>query len=473
MNFNSLEFAIFLPTVFVLYWIFGRFTLRFQNLFIILASFVFYGWVDYRFLGLIIFSILLDYFVGLSLAATDDDRRRRLYVSMSILGNLAMLCYFKYYNFFVDSMAAVVSIFGYHPEVQHLQIVLPLGISFYTFQTMSYSIDIYRRRMEATRDILAFGAFVSFFPQLVAGPIERAERLVPQFSRPRRFEYQQAVDGLRQVLWGFFKKVVIADSSARILNPIYENYETAFGSTLALAATLFALQVYADFSGYSDIAIGSARLFGIRLSMNFRYPFFSRNIGEFWNRWHISLSTWFRDYIYYPLGGSRRGQRITIRNIMIVFLISGFWHGASWTIVTWGLLSGLVQILYRFWPFGRVPDTSTARVYRRFMTIFTFVIPLVIFRSESFQQAFAIYAKIFSTSFFTIPQYSGRGFSMIVFALIFLFFVTEWRHRHDQHALEKMGLGWSRWWRFGLYYLLILIIFLFNGESIDFIYFHF
>ncbi len=473
MNFNSFEFAIFLPTVFVFYWLFAGLKIRYQNLFILLASFVFYGWVDFRFLGLIIFSILLDYFVGLGITGCEKRRRRRIYLSMSIIGNLGMLCYFKYYNFFVDSIADVVSIFGYHPKVEHLNLILPLGISFYTFQTMSYSIDNYRRKMTATKDILAFGAFVSFFPQLVAGPIERAERLLPQFLGQRRFDYAKAVDGSRQILWGFFKKIVIADNSARILNPIFENHETANGSALALGVCLFAIQVYADFSGYSDIAIGTARLFGLNLSTNFRYPYFAKNIAEIWDRWHISLSTWFRDYLYFPLGGSRRGKWITIRNIFIVFFVSGLWHGAAWHYIFWGLSCAFFLVLYSFWPFARMGDSRLSRIYQRYMSIFTFLLALVFFRSESMQMASEVFAKIFSRSFFSPPALNSLGYTSVILLIIGLFFILEWKKRNDLYPLERLGHGWPRWQRFLMYYMLLLLIFLFNGESIDFVYFRF
>ncbi len=473
MNFNSLDFAIFLPLVFAMYWKMSKMHLRFQNLFILLASFVFYGWVDVRFLGLIIFSILLDYFMGVYIDRTENHSLRRYYLTLSILGNLTMLGYFKYYNFFVDSIADVVSILGVHPRVEHLQIILPVGISFYTFQTMSYTIDIYRRKMRATKDIIAFGAFVSFFPQLVAGPIERAEMLLPQFLSNRKFQFNQAVSGLRQILWGLFKKVVIADSCGHILDPIYANYSAESGSMLAIAAFLFAVQLYCDFSGYSDIAIGTARLFGIRLSTNFRYPFFSLNVRDFWNRWHISLSTWFRDYLYFPLGGSRLGTARTVLNIVIVFVVSGLWHGASWNFVVWGLVCAFFMVAHYLWPFRSLGDNVITKLCLMTFTFLTFMVSLVFFRSEDLTMSMDILDKIFSSSLLTYAPILGDSFAQKVFGLIAFCFLLEWYQQHQDFALAQVGLNWPRWIRYGFYYILIMLIFLFDGQSVDFIYFRF
>ena len=341
MLFNSIDFAIFLPIVFVLYWFVVNKRLKLQNLLIVVASYVFYGWWDWRFLSLILFSTLVDYTVGLQLSKQDNQSKRKLLLLTSILVNVGFLGFFKYYNFFLDNFISAFSFFGADIKPNSLNIILPVGISFYTFQTLSYTIDVFKRKMEPTKDFIAFAAFVSFFPQLVAGPIERATNLLPQFYRKRNFEYSTAVNGMRQILWGLFKKIVIADNCAIYANDIFSNYGDYSGSTLLLGAIFFAFQIYGDFSGYSDIAIGTARLFGFDLMRNFAYPYFSRDIAEFWRRWHISLSSWFKDYVYIPLGGSRGGTWMKVRNTFIIFVVSGFWHGANWTFIIWGALNAI------------------------------------------------------------------------------------------------------------------------------------
>ena len=336
MLFNSLEFAVFLPLVFLVYWLVARKPLWIQNAVVVAASAVFYGWWNWKFLGLIAFSTVLDYTIARLMAGTQETGRRKLLLWISVGANIGLLGFFKYYNFFIDSFVSAFSLFGVSLASPTLNIILPVGISFYTFQTLSYTIDVYRNKMPATNNLLAFAAYVSFFPQLVAGPIERAVDFLPQFLGKRQFELDKAVDGCRQMLWGLAKKVVIADQCGRYVNYIFDCSDMHPGSTLLLGGMLFSIQIYADFSGYSDIAIGAARLFGFSLRRNFAYPFFARDVAEHWRRWHISLSTWFRDYVYIPLGGSRGGQWMSIRNIAIVFLVSGLWHGANWTYVAWG-----------------------------------------------------------------------------------------------------------------------------------------
>ena len=341
MLFNSLDFAVFLPIVFILYWFVTQRNLKLQNTLIVAASYVFYGWWDWRFLSLIIFSTLVDYSIGRRLKCEKKQGTRKLLLWSSIIVNLGFLGFFKYYNFFLDNFIAAFSLLGQEIQANSLNIILPVGISFYTFQTLSYTIDVYKKKLEPTEDFIAFSAFVCFFPQLVAGPIERATNLLPQFYKKRTFEYDKAVDGLRQILWGLFKKVVIADNCAEYANLIFNNYQDYNGSTLLLGAIFFTFQIYGDFSGYSDIAIGTSRLFGFNLMQNFATPYFSRDIAEFWRRWHISLSTWFRDYLYIPLGGSKGGTWMKVRNTFIIFLVSGFWHGANWTFIVWGGLNAL------------------------------------------------------------------------------------------------------------------------------------
>lgn len=324
MLFNSIDFAIFLPIVFILYWFVTEKNLKLQNFLIVIASYLFYGWWDWRFLSLILFSTLVDYSVGLKLKDEEKQNKRKILLWISLLVNLGFLGFFKYYNFFLENFTTAFSFFGTEINANSLNIILPVGISFYTFQTLSYTIDVYKRKLEPTKNYIAFSAFVSFFPQLVAGPIERATSLLPQFYKKRSFNYSKAVDGMRQILWGLFKKVVIADNCAEYANLIFNNSDNYSGSTLIVGAIFFTFQIYGDFSGYSDIAIGTSRLFGFDLKRNFAFPYFSRDIAEFWRRWHISLSTWFRDYLYIPLGGSRGGTWMKVRNTFIIFIVSGF-----------------------------------------------------------------------------------------------------------------------------------------------------
>ncbi len=343
MLFNSLEFLLFLPTIFILYWFVFNRDLKTQNFLILLSSYLFYGWWDYRFLGLIFLSTIVDYFIGLNIDKQLSRKIQKQLLWLSIVFNLTILGFFKYYNFFVESWVDLFSALGYQfKNLWTLKIVLPVGISFYTFQTMSYTIDVYKKKLKPTEDFISFASFVAFFPQLVAGPIERATNLLPQILNKRVFNYDQASLGLKLILWGMLKKVVVADSLSPIVDDIFTNYNDLGGGVLWLGAIFFAFQIYCDFSGYSDIAIGTAKIFGFNLMTNFNFPYFSRNIGEFWRRWHISLSTWFRDYLYIPLGGSKGGKWQTIRNVFIIFLVSGFWHGANWTFIFWGLFHAIL-----------------------------------------------------------------------------------------------------------------------------------
>ena len=348
MLFNSFEFLVFLPIVFLLYW-FAFKKLRAQNFFVVVASYLFYGWWDWRFLILIAFTTLCSYTSGILLERQEGHRYiQRLISIANIVLNLTILGLFKYFNFFSENLQHLFQWFGFELDWVTLDILLPVGISFYTFQALSYTIDIYRHKMKPTHDIVAFFAFISFFPQLVAGPIERATNLLPQFERQRTFDYTAAVDGMRQILWGLFKKIVVADTCAVAVNQIFANYQTLDSLNLTWGAFLFTFQIYGDFSGYSDIAIGTAKLFGINLLQNFNFPYFSRDIAEFWRRWHISLTTWFRDYIYIPLGGNRVSTLKHIRNILVVWALTGLWHGASWNFVLWGVYYGLFLLLEKF-----------------------------------------------------------------------------------------------------------------------------
>ncbi|MEQ3663983.1 MULTISPECIES: MBOAT family O-acyltransferase [unclassified Olleya] len=479
MYFNSLDFALFLPIVFILYWFVTNKNLKLQNALLVLASYVFYGWWDWRFLSLIVFSSLVDYTIGLQLNHTVQPSKRKLLLWTSILVNLGFLGFFKYYNFFVDSFVDAFSFFGSPIQPNTLDIILPVGISFYTFQTLSYTIDVYKRKLEPTQDIVSFLAFVSFFPQLVAGPIERATNLLPQFYKKRQFHYSQAVDGCRQILWGFFKKVVIADNCAEYANQIFNNSSEHPGSTLLIGALFFTFQIYGDFSGYSDIAIGTSRLFGFNLKQNFAFPYFSRDIAEFWRRWHISLSTWFRDYLYIPLGGSQGGTWMKVRNTFIIFLVSGFWHGANWTFIIWGFLNALYFLPLLLVKRNRTnldvvaQDSKLPNIKELVQMGLTFgltVIAWVFFRAESVTHAFTYLKGLFSTSLLTAPTI--RPTNLLV--LILFFIGIEWIGRRQQYAIEVLLLKQSRVIRWAFYMIIIAIIFVFSSDNQqEFIYFQF
>ena len=482
MLFNSVDFAFFLPIVFVLYWFVFNQRLRWQNAFVVLASYVFYGWWDWRFLLLIFTSTAVDYLIGKKLTQSHQKKSRLLWLSFSILVNLGMLGFFKYYNFFLQSFVDAFSLFGHDLESKTLAIILPVGISFYTFQTMSYTIDVYRKKMAPTQDFIAFAAFVSFFPQLVAGPIERASHLLPQFFKERKLNYTQAVDGSRQILWGLFKKMVIADNCAPYVNYIFDNSDQLNGSTLLIGAVLFSFQIYGDFSGYSDIAIGTARLFGFDLRQNFATPYFSRDIAEFWRRWHISLSTWFRDYLYIPLGGSRVTKVKVIRNVCIVFLVSGFWHGANWTFIVWGgihallflplLVSGKNRV--NLDPSIRSKGSNALRQWLSISGTFLLVtLAWIFFRADTLTAAIVYIQEIFSSSLLSIPVYEGMKSSLLISGLILFLVTIEWRARSQKHALGQLELRWPVTYRFMLYYLLVFLIYWFGGKDQPFIYFQF
>lgn len=478
MLFDSIEFAVFLPLVFAVYWFLINRSLKLQNAFLILASYVFYGWWDWRFLFLIIFSSGVDYFVGKRLSNTTESSKRKVLLWVSIVINIGLLGLFKYFDFFAKSFAEAFTLLGQPLDPVLLKIVLPVGISFYTFQTLSYTIDVYRRKLEPTQDILSFFAYVSFFPQLVAGPIERATNLLPQFCKKRVFSYDRAADGMRQILWGLFKKVVIADNCAGIVDPIFKHAADLNGSTLAFGAIFFSIQVYGDFSGYSDMAIGTARLFGFNLKPNFLYPYFSRDTAEFWRRWHISLSTWFRDYLYIPLGGSRGGTWQNVRNVFVIFLVSGLWHGANWTYVVWGGLHACCFILLILMGNHRKNLDVIARgrylpsVKELLQMGFTFALLsllLIVFRVETLSDAWIYINNVFSGTIISrIQIYESKAF----IPLIAVLFLAEWLSREKLHALEGLT-KYNRGWRWTIYIGLILIIFSFKGESQAFIYFQF
>lgn len=482
MLFNSIDFGVFLPIVFILYWFVFNKNLKLQNALIVVSSYVFYGWWDWRFLSLILFSTCVDYMVGIQLAKHNQARTRKALLLTSILVNLGFLGFFKYYNFFLDNFITAFSFFGSEIQANSLNIILPVGISFYTFQTLSYTIDVYRRKLEHTKDFVAFAAFVSFFPQLVAGPIERATNLLPQFYKKRTLDYTKAVDGMRQILWGLFKKIVIADNCAVHANEIFNNSADYHGSTLVLGAVFFAFQIYGDFSGYSDIAIGTARIFGFDLKRNFAFPYFSRDIAEFWRRWHISLSTWFRDYLYIPMGGSRGSNWNKVRNIFVVFIVSGFWHGANWTFIVWGFLNALYFLPLMLLNKNRINTNIVAEnsflpgIKEFIQMLITFAITVfawIFFRAENIGHAWSYISNMISGSLLAFPKYHGDDSQGVLFLLVLIFVGIEWAGRRQEFAIARLERVAPKILRYAFYYVLIITIFWFGGKEEQFIYFQF
>ena len=483
MLFNTIDFFIFLPIVFILYWFVFNKHLRTQNMLILIASYFFYGWWDWRFLFLIFLSTVMDYLVGLKIFKSTTQVLRRRWLWLSVGFNVGLLGFFKYFNFFIDSWVDMLNALGMQTEsTWTLQVILPVGISFYTFQTMSYSFDIYYKKLEPTNDFIGFAAFVGFFPQLVAGPIERASNLLSQITSKRSFNYDQTVAGLKLILWGLFKKLVIADGIAPIVDDIFANYETYPASTLILGVSLFSFQVYGDFSGYSDIAIGTAKLFGVELMSNFKFPNFSRNVAEYWQRWHVSLSTWFRHYLYIPMGGSRVSKLKSVRNIIVIFLVSGFWHGANWTFIFWGGIHALFYIPVFLMGRNRIYMGNVVAQNRWFPSIvellqmlLTFSIVTfsrVFFRSESLTASFGFLNKIYTDFSYEVYAHPS-GYRMVdYFVLLAAFTIYEFRIRKDERAPFKFK---SPIVRFIMYSIVILLILMFYDSSFDrsFIYFQF
>ncbi|KAA1246931.1 MBOAT family protein [Aquimarina sp. RZ0] len=483
MLFNSLDFFIFLPITFILYWCLFNKQLKLQNTFVLGASYLFYGMWDWRFLFLIFASTVVDFFVGQSIHNSKSDRSRKNWLWISVIFNLGLLGFFKYFNFFIDSWIDFTELLGYTSHsTWTLQIILPVGISFYTFQTMSYSLDIYYKRLKPTRDFIAFATFVSFFPQLVAGPIERASNLLSQIDAKRTFNYKQCTEGVKLIVWGLFKKVVIADAIAPIVDDIFANYGSYPASTLILGVCLFSFQVYGDFSGYSDIAIGTSKLFGIELMSNFKFPNFARNVAEYWQRWHVSLSTWFRHYLYIPLGGSRVSKLKAVRNIAIIFLVSGFWHGANWTFIIWGLIHAILYIPVFLMGRNRIYMNtvvaenswfpSIKEILQMLSTFLLVTFSRVFFRSESITDALGFLKQLVADFRFEIYEHP-LGYRMIdYFILLAIFTLYEFRIRRDERAPFKFK---SKLVRFLVYTVVILAMLLFYDDLVDrsFIYFQF
>ena len=537
MLFNSFEYLIFLPIVFLIYWFVFDYALSkckhqllLQNLFIVVASYIFYGWWDWRFLILIAITTILSFLSGIGIERAPTQRGKKAVMIANIVVNLGILGVYKYYDFFAREFAELI---GIEADFLLLHLILPVGISFYTFQALSYSIDVYRKQIAPTHDVVAFTAFLSFFPQLVAGPIERATNLLPQFQRKRTFDYATATDGMRQILWGLFKKIVVADNCATYVDTVFADISGQSGSTLVLAAVLFTFQIYGDFSGYSDIAIGTAKLFGIKLMRNFHVPYFSRDIAEFWRRWHISLTTWFRDYVYIPLGGSRpalpirlevKGESlkfkgeddeckveslkfkgeddeckveslkfkgmgnssadfnastpytlhptpkiinrytkaIAVRNTFIIFLLSGFWHGANWTFVLWGAYHALLFVPLLLMGKNRryrEDDQTWRDIPRMLLTFVLVVIGWVLFRSPDMASCIAYLARICQTGIWSMPLVENVIHLAVTAIAIVVMLWMEWRRQLP-----------NRWW---MYFALTLAIWWFAGQDVDFIYFQF
>lgn len=478
MLFNSFEFLIFLPVVFLLYWFVFNKHLKWQNALVLFASYFFYGWWSWKFMGLLMVSTVLDYLYGFWVASP-NRKKAKLFLWLSIINNLGILCIFKYYNFFAVQLQSLLDIFGLHVNPILLNVALPIGISFYTFHGMSYVFDIYRGDQKPVRNFVDYAVFVSFFPLLVAGPIERANHLLPQVQRRRVFDYNQAVEGCRLILWGMFKKVVIADSLAVTVDEIFKNYTSHSGATLILGAIAFSFQIYGDFSGYSDIALGTAKLFGFELLSNFKFPYFSRDVAEFWRRWHISLSSWFRDYLYIPLGGSKNGRYKAVRNTFIIFLVSGFWHGASWNFISWGFIHacGFLPLLLlnrnrrhlsEVVAFDRkLPNLS--ELWQMLRTFVFVTVAWIFFRADGMSNALGYIQHMMSSiakqpsQFLVLPE--GKSVFIYIAPLI----IGDWYLRRDERKLKTMNSVVM----FFVYMLLAaLIVYNFSTDS-NFIYFQF
>jgi alginate O-acetyltransferase complex protein AlgI len=487
MTFTTLTFLLFLAAVFSLYWVLRH--RQAQNLLLVVASYFFYGWWDWRFCGLMLAASLLDFGVGLGLNRVETPRKRRVVLAVGLTGNLVTLGFFKYFNFFADNFRVAAQAIGWQVDPLTLQVVLPVGISFYTFQTMSYSIDVYRGRLRGTTHWIEYLAYVSFFPQLVAGPIERATRLLPQFFQARRFDYAQAVDGCRQALWGFFKKMVIADNLAPMVDAAFGQSASFNGAEMASATVLFAFQIYCDFSGYSDIAVGVARLFGFDLMRNFACPYFSQSLSEFWRRWHISLTTWFKDYVYFPLGGNRGSKSRTTVNILVTFVLSGFWHGAAWHYVVWGALNGAAILPENLSskrqtrhvaevPGGEKAWPGFKRLGRMLFTFGVVCLGWLFFRSKSLGEALDILQRLPASLVrldgpidFLAFAISGRLGEGLVLVLAVLVGAEWWQRRHPHPLQVKRWPAAARW---GLYVVMTWTILCFGTfEAHPFIYFQF
>jgi D-alanyl-lipoteichoic acid acyltransferase DltB (MBOAT superfamily) len=469
MLFNSIDFAVFLPLVFSLYWFATNRNLRLQNFLIVSASYIFYGWWDWRFLSLIIFSTIVDYTIGRKLKIEETQIKRKALLLSSIFINLGFLGVFKYYNFFLDNFITAFSIFGKDIQANSLNIILPVGISFYTFQTLSYTIDVYKKKLEPTKDFIAFSAFVSFFPQLVAGPIERAKHLLPQFYKQRVFSLEKASQGLLLICWGLFMKVVIADNLALYVNTVFNDIENFKGMSLIWAMLFFTFQIYGDFAGYSYIAIGTAKLFSFDLMTNFRQPYLALSFSDFWKRWHISLSTWFRDYVYIPLGGNKKGSMKTNINVLVTFLVSGLWHGANWTFVLWGGVHGILNIIST-----KAKATKTPKVLKISIVFIATMFTWVIFRANSIHDVIYFlenFFKIKESGIIGLPTMGTIEFIKLLVFIVILFIadiIISYFEKHKIRLSNKPSI------LIIVTSLLLLSLYLFGSFEVqEFIYFQF
>jgi alginate O-acetyltransferase complex protein AlgI len=479
MLFTSIDFILFFPIVFFLYWFAFQKNIKVQNAFLLVVSYLFYAWWDLRFLGLIALSSFVDYFCGLRIAKAESNRRiKKFYLGVSLAVNLGLLGFFKYFNFFIESATELLQSIGFQANPYSLHLILPVGISFYTFQTISYTIDVYRGKIKSSRNLVAFFGFVSFFPQLVAGPIERASKLLPQFLVKRSLDYPAMVISMRLILWGFFKKMVIADNCATIVEKVFSNYQTADTLLLTVGVFFFAFQIYGDFSGYTDIAMGAAGLLGFKLSRNFRTPYFSRDVSEYWRNWHISLYTWFRDYVYIPLGGNKGSKGRWFRNVVIVFLVGALWHGANWTFIVWGLINVLYFIPI-LWAGGvtykrDIPNSNfpSVKEFSQMMLTFALIgLSRIYFRSETLADANAYlfgFIKNWGFQWNNLENKIG-----LVFLLIVGFLITEWKGKSYENTLEGILTPIKRYQRWAVYYGLVGTILLFGGRNQEFYYFQF
>lgn len=477
MFFNSLQFACFLPVVFLAYWFFPHKSKQSQNIILILASYYFYACWKWKLLFLLLFSTLLVYFAGIELGKSSSQRLRKFWLWLTISVSLCLLGFFKYYNFFAKSFADLFNSIGFEVSPIILKIVLPVGISFYIFHGLSYIIDIYFKRIKAEKNIVDYALFVSYFPLLVAGPIERATHLLPQLKTEREFDFEKAKEGVYQIIWGLVKKVVIADTCAMYANAVFDNYNSMNSLSLILGAVYFAFQIYGDFSGYSDIALGTSKLFGIDLLKNFDFPYFSRDIAEFWRKWHISLTTWFRDYIYIPLGGSRGSKLFQIRNVFIIFLVSGFWHGASWTYVAWGLINALyfipLLVLNRnrnnLDAFKISFDLASFRILLNILITFTITcLAWIFFRAKTIQDALSYIKRMVTEFHFDIQFFNFGRYSYEIIIMILLFTIVEWNNRYKIEPLS----GKYSWLKVSLSIVAIIALGIFTDYK-NFIYFQF
>jgi D-alanyl-lipoteichoic acid acyltransferase DltB (MBOAT superfamily) len=477
MFFNSFHFAVFLPIVFILYWFVGHKSKINQNYILILASYYFYSCWDWRFLFLLVFSTLLDYSCALKIEQSNTPSMRKLWLWLCVTVNVGFLGVFKYYNFFAQSFAALMSTFGLHSSPLLLNVILPVGISFYTFHGLSYIIDIYHGRIKSEKNFVDYSLFVCYFPLLVAGPIERATHLLPQVKRRRKFNFNKAKEGIYQIIWGLVKKVVVADSCANYANAIFDHYTSMNSLSLLLGAVYFAFQIYGDFSGYSDIALGTSKLFGIDLLRNFNYPYFSRDIAEFWRKWHISLTTWFRDYLYIPLGGSKGSKWMKVRNTFIIFIVSGFWHGASWTFIAWGLINALYFIPLLLLNRNRknVDDFSLGINLNSLRTLFNILLTFAItclawifFRAKTITDAFLYIKRMFENRVFTEQYFSIERYNYELITLVLVFTLVEWNHRSKIEPIS----GKYSWLKLSICLAAIVALGVFSDYK-EFIYFQF